>query len=305
MPDELEAIADAQALPAGGQQQSNTTEETPADTLAAGSEIEEVDGLEGEGEDGELQPVEPELIDVEYEGKVHKLPPELKDALLRTADYTRKTQEVAELRKATEARQAEVDRNYQTSQEVIEARAVIHNVDSQLKQYIDLTAQQWEQLENEDPMAAMSHWRKFQQLKEQRGQVAQYLDKTQAEMSDKAAQETDKRLRETRAFAEKEIPGWTPDVDVKIVEFAGKELGFSREQLLNQINPAVYKTLHLAMIGAEALKRTNTPPKTTQQAPQPLTKVTTRANPPATGLDDRLPQDEWLKRRNAMVAKKG
>ena len=38
MPDELAAIADAQALPAGGQQQSNTTEETPADTLAAGSE---------------------------------------------------------------------------------------------------------------------------------------------------------------------------------------------------------------------------------------------------------------------------
>ncbi|MDV4166199.1 hypothetical protein R1538_34685 [Rhizobium leguminosarum] len=303
MTEALAAIADAQAMPAGGQQQPNATEVQPADTNTdAGSDVEEVNDEEGDGEDGDQQPVEPELVDVEYEGKIHKLPPELKDALLRTADYTRKTQEVAEQRKAIEARQAEVDKAYQTSQEVIEARAIVHNIDSQLKTYENVN---WQQLENEDPMAAMSHWRQFQQLKEQRGQVAQYLDKTQAEMSEKFAQETDKRLRETRAFAEKEIPGWTPDVDVKIVGFAEKDLGFTREQLLTSLSPAVYKTLHLAMIGAEAIKRTNTPPKQQQQAPQPLTKVTARANPPAAGLDDRLPADEWLKRRNAQLSKKG
>lgn len=299
MTEALTAVADAQAMPAGGTQQQEAVNASEApDELENDSEAVEGDGSE---EDGEPQPVEPELVDVEYEGKVHKLPPELKDALLRNKDYTQKTQEVAELRKATEARQAEVDRAYQTSQEVIEARAVIHNVDSQLKQYENVN---WQQLEDQDPMAAMSHWRQFQMLKEQRGQVAQYLDKTQAEMSEKLAQETDKRLRETRAFAEKEIPGWTPDVDVKIVGFAEKELGFTREQLRAQINPAVYKTLHLAMIGAEAIKRTTTPPKQQQQAAQPLTKVTARANPVA-GLDDRLPADEWLKRRNAQLARKG
>lgn len=302
MTEALAAFADAQAMPAGGQQQPNATEVTADTNTDAGSDVEEVTGEEGEGEDGEQQPVEPELIDVEYEGKVHKLPPELKDALLRTADYTRKTQEVAELRKATEARQAEVDKAYQTSQEVIEARAIVHNIDTQLKQYEGVN---WSQLEQEDPMAAMSHWRQYQQLQQQRGQVAEYLTKTTNDLSEKVAQETDKRLRETRAFAEKEIPGWTPDVDVKIVGFAEKELGFTREQLRNSISPAVYKTLHLAMIGAEAIKRTNAPPKTAQQAPQPLTKVTARANPPAAGLDDRLPADEWLKRRNAQVSKKG
>ncbi|MGR9384908.1 hypothetical protein [Rhizobium leguminosarum] len=301
MTEALTAIADAQAMPAGGEQQQEAVNasEAPAAELENDSEV--VEGDESD-EDGEQQPVEPELVDVEYEGKVHKLPPELKDALLRTADYTRKTQEVAEQRKAIEAQKAEVDRAYQTSQEVIEARAIIHNVDSQLKQYEGVN---WQQLENEDPMAAMSHWRQFQQLKEQRGKVAQYLDKTQAEMSEQLAQETDKRLRETRAFAEKEIPGWTPDVDVKIVSFAEKDLGFTREQLRNSLSPAVYKTLHLAMIGAEAIKRTTTPPKQQQQATQPLTKLTARANPPNAGLDDRLPQDEWLKRRNAQLAKKG
>jgi predicted RNase H-like nuclease (RuvC/YqgF family) len=302
MTEALAAIADAQDLPAGGQQQPNATEVTPAENTDAGSDVEEVEDEEGDGEDGDKQPVEPELVDVEINGKTYKLPAELKDRVWLDADYTTKSQANAELKKSLDAKQAEIDQAYQTSQDVIEARAIAHNIDTQLKQYEGVN---WPQLEQEDPMAAMSHWRQFQQLKEQRGQVAQYLDKTQAEMSEQLAQETDKRLRETRAFAEKEIPGWTPDVDVKIVSFAEKDLGFTREQLRNSLSPAVYKTLHLAMIGAEAIKRTTTPPKQQQQAPQPLTKLTARANPPNAGLDDRLPQDEWLKRRNAQLAKKG
>lgn len=301
MTEALTAIADAQAMPAGGEQQPAAPNTSDDNQVELDTENEVVEGDESE-EDGEKQPVEPELVDVEINGKTYKLPAELKDRVWLDVDYTTKSQANAELKKSLDARQAEIDQAYQTSQEVIEARAIAHNIDTQLKQYENVN---WQQLENEDPMAAMSHWRQYQMLKDQRGQVAQYLDKTQAEMSEKVAQETEKRLRETRAFAEKEIPGWTPDVDVKIVGFAEKELGFTREQLRNSISPAVYKTLHLAMIGAEAIKRTTTPPKPTQQAPQPLTKVTARANPPAVGLDDRLPADEWLKRRNAQVAKKG
>lgn len=300
MTEALTAIADAQAMPAGGEQQPAAPNTSDDNQVELDTENEVVEGDESE-EDGEKQPVEPELVDVEINGKTYKLPAELKDRVWLDVDYTTKSQANAELKKSLDARQAEIDQAYQTSQEVIEARAIVHNIDSQLKTYENVN---WQQLENEDPMAAMSHWRQYQMLKDQRGQVAQYLDKTQAEMSEKVAQETDKRLRETRAFAEKEIPGWTPDMDVKIVGFAEKELGFSREQLRAQINPAVYKTLHLAMVGAEAIKRTTAPPKQQQPAPQPLTKVTARGNPVA-GLDDRLSADEWLKRRNAQLARKG
>ena len=154
MEEALAAIADAQALPAGGQQQSNAAETTPdeANLADAGSDTEEIVDLGDDEGDGE--PPEPELVEVEYEGKKHKVPPELKDALLRTADYTRKTQEVAEQRKAVEAKQVEANQAFQTSQEVIEARAHIHHVDSQLKQYENVN---WAQLEQEDPVGAMSH----------------------------------------------------------------------------------------------------------------------------------------------------
>lgn len=299
MTEALTAIADAQAMPAGGAQQQEAVNASEASAdLENDSEVVEGDGSE---EDGEQQPVD-ELIDVEYEGKVHKLPPELKDALLRTADYTRKTQEVAEQRKAIEAQKAEVDKAYQTSQEVIEARAMIHHVDSQLKQYENVN---WQQLENEDPMAAMSHWRQYQQLQQQRGQVAQYLDNTQNELSEKAKQATAGRLRETREFAEKELKGWTPDLDNKITEFATRDLGFTVDGLRDAYTPQVYKTLYLAHIGHLALQKQTAAPKPAPTATQPLNKVTARANPPSAGLDDRLTADEWLKRRNAQVSKKG
>jgi chaperonin cofactor prefoldin len=299
MQEALTAVADAQAMPAGGEQQQNAANAGETQEVELENDNEVVEGEEGEGE-GEL--AEPELADVEYEGKAYKLPPELKDALLRTADYTRKTQEVAEQRKAIEARQAEVQAAYQTSQEVIEARAVAHHIDSQLKQYENVN---WQALENEDPMAAMSHWRQFQQLQQQRGQVAQYLDKTQNDLSEKAKQATADRLRETRAFAEKELKGWTPELDNKITEFATKDLGFTVDSLRDQYTPQVYRTLYLAHIGHLALQKQTAAPKPSAPAAQPLTKVTTRANPPPSGLDDRLSGDEWLKRRQAQLAKKG
>jgi len=303
MQEALTAVADAQAMPAGGEQQQNAANAGETQEVELENDNEVVEGEEGEGEGDEA--AEPELADIEYEGKAYKLPPELKDALLRQADYTRKTQATAEKERVLEARQAEVDRAYQTSQEVIEARAVIHHLDSQLKQYNDLTPQQWQQLESEDPMAAMSHWRTFQQLKDQRGQVAQYLDKTHNDLSEKAKQATADRLRETRAFAEKELKGWTPDLDNKITEFATKDLGFSVDSLRDQYTPQVYRTLYLAHIGHLALQKQTAAPKPSAPAAQPLTKVTTRANPPPSGLDDRLTGDEWLKRRNAQLAKKG
>lgn len=300
MQEALTAVADAQAMPAGGEQQQNAANAGETQEVELENDNEVVEGEEGEGE-GDEQP-ELELADVEYEGKAYKLPPELKDALLRAADYTRKTQEVAEQRKTVEAKMAEAQAAYQTSQEVIEARAVAHHIDSQLKQYENVN---WNALENEDPMEAMRHWRQFQQLQQQRGQVAQYLDKTQNELSEKAAQETDKRLRETRAFAEKELKGWSPELDNKITEFAIKDLGFTVDSLRGAYSPQVYKTLYLAHLGHIALQKQTAAPKPSAPAAQPLTKVTTRANPPPSGLDDRLSMDEWTKRRNAQLAKKG
>ncbi|ANK73738.1 hypothetical protein FA04_14580 [Ensifer adhaerens] len=300
MDEVLTAVAEGQTTPvAQAPEPQDSTNEIPGDDkdLENTSEIEG-DGLESEGDE---QP-EPEETEVEFNGKTYKIHPDLRDGFLMRADYTKKSMEVADIRKEAEAKREEAAQAYQTSQEVLEARSVIINIDGQLQQYENVN---WDQLEQEDPLGAQSHWRRFQTLREQRGQVAQYLDKTQHELSEKVAQETDKRLRETRAFAEKELKGWTPELDNKITEFATKDLGFTVDALRSSYSPQVYKTLYLAHLGHLALQKQAAAPKPATPAAQPLSKVSARANPPLAGLDDRLTSDEWLKRRNAQVQKRG
>src|SRR5690242_17210740 len=56
---------------------------------------EEQSDDEGDGEEA--------LIDIEHDGRAYKIPAELKNAFLRNADYTRKTQALAESRRELES----------------------------------------------------------------------------------------------------------------------------------------------------------------------------------------------------------
>lgn len=274
MDEAMTAIAEEQALPAT-QTQAQVAEGNEPETDEVEVEDLEADGSEGE-EEGEGGEPELEMTEIEADGKKYRIPAELKDKFLMQADYTRKTQETAALKKTYEAKMEEASRHYQTAQEVIEAKAYMLNVDNQLKQYENVN---WQQAHNEDPMGVQQAYMHFQQLKEQRGQVAQYLQNAEAERTAKAEQEVANRLQETRQFAEKNIPGWTPEVDAKVVDFATKELGFDIEQIRAAVNPSIYKTLHYAWLGAQTLQKQSAAPKPTVQQVKPLTKVSAKSNP--------------------------
>lgn len=240
-------------------------------------ELEQASETEGEEEAGAegQQPEAPEMVEIEIDGKKYQVPAELKDGYLKNGDYTRKTQEVAEMRRSAEAKIEEAAKHFQASQEFIQANAALMNVEQQLQQYQNVNWNQWEQ---EDPMAANSHWRQFQMLKEQRGEVAQYLEKTQAERNAKAERDIANRLHETREFAQKEIPGWSEEVDKKIVGFA-QGVGFSIDQLKAAMTPQVYKILHLAWLGDQSMQKQKAAPARPQAPVKPLTTVTPKASP--------------------------
>ncbi len=292
MSEAMQAIANELATPAIETQQQNQTAEVNADEMEALPDEELA-----EGEDGEAEQAEPEYDEIEWEGKKYNIPKELKSGFMMNADYTRKTQEVAEQRKSVEAQKEQAAALYQASEDYIEAKAAVKMIEGQLQQYQNLN---WTQLEQEDPMAAMSHWRQFQMLKEQHQQGMSYLHKADEERTANAQQEIAKRLQETRDFAAKEIPGYSIELEDKVAGFAIKELGFSVEQLQAAITPQVFRTLHLAWLGSQALQKKAAAPKPAAPPTQPLSKVTARANP-TQGLDDRLSTEEWMKRRNAQA----
>lgn len=66
-----------------------------ADALdQAGAEAEGQD-IDGEEPDDQAEAEAEDAEDIEYEGQTFRVPKVLKDAFLRNADYTQKTQEVA------------------------------------------------------------------------------------------------------------------------------------------------------------------------------------------------------------------
>lgn len=286
--------------------EQETIDPTELETPAIGEDQDDnqAEELQTESQDGEDEGLAPEIeyAEIERNGKRWQVPKELEGEFMMQADYTKKTQNVSAKERELEARAAQIAQQAQFAEEEMTERATLVNVKSQLEQYAQVN---WDALENEDPMSAQRHWRNYQTLKDQHAQLAGNLQQRQEFRTREAQQEAAKRIEETRNFAQKEIPGWSPEMDGKILEFT-QSMGIDKTALQQTMNPQVYKILHHAWIGYQALQKQAAPPKASAQpAAQPLTKITARANPPVTGLDDRLSAEEWMKRRNAQLAKRG
>lgn len=238
--------------------------------------------------------------EVEYEGKRYSLPAELKAALLRQADYTRKTQEVAEMKRSAEARAADIENAFSVSQEYIQARAYQHTLNEQLQQYQGLTQADWGKLESDDPLGAQSHWRQYQMLKEEAGKVGDFIQKTESDRSAAEEQAIANRLHETREYAEREIPGWNDEVDRQVFDFATSQ-GFDAATLRKAYNPQTYRVLYYAMIGAKSLQRQQAPQKAAQIPVKPLSKVTAKANPAAAKDPEDMSMAEYVAFRSAQM----
>lgn len=207
-------------------------EESPAE-VAESDEPEEP--TEGEGED--------EGEEVEFEGKAYKVPKGIKEALLRQADYTKKTQEVAEQRKAVEERAQVLEQREKVSAQTFEKAVEFREVQKQLAQYEKVD---WTTLAQEDPARATQLNIAYQLL--QREAQTKYGEWKQAEQQ--TQQLTEQSRQQMLVKAEQELktrlPNFGPQVAEKIAK-AGKEYGITDQELNSLIDPRYVHVLHDAM----------------------------------------------------------
>lgn len=289
----IEAPAVDEPVELGNEPEAAEATDQTEETAPEGSEAAE------EAEEEPQADPEHELAEIELNGKKYQIHPDLRDGFLMHADYTRKTQEVAAMRKEAENFKAEAEKIYSTSNEEIEARAALHGVDAQLNQFQNLD---WNRLEQEDPLGAQSAWRNFQMLKEQRSQIAQYLDTAQTQRFAKAEQDIANRLQETRRFAEQNIPGWNPEIDAKVVKFA-EGIGFARDQLAAAMTPQVYQMLHLAWVGSQVSNLQKAPPKPAPTQVKPTKTVSAKASPAVTRNPEDMSMSEYVAYRKSQGQK--
>lgn len=235
--------------------------------------------------------------EIEHEGRKYRVPSALKPLLLMQADYTRKTQEVAEQRRAV---QAERQALHQTSQAELDTYAQATTIAGQLAQYQQVDWRAWHE---SDPFAAAAATSEYQMLRDAHGQALARLSQLHGQRTLQTQQEIARRMEEGRAALVKDIPEWSDDLKARLIGFAAG-YGFSRDELDDlEADPRVAKVLHAAFSGSA---RSETARKVhnlvAAQQVQPAASVKARVAPPG-GLDDRLSPDEWVRRRNAQLRK--
>lgn len=220
---------------------------TEANTPAVGSEEPSYDDLLNEAEGAAEARPDAEFVDVEYEGETFKLPPKLKDALLRQADYTKKTMEIAETRKAIEADRAQAEQVRNISTAKVNAIGQAQILDYQIR---NLEATPVDGLTQEQINALRMDLR---DLYDQKNQVSSDIQQLASAEKYAETEELGKLRQQALQEAASLVPNWS-DARRTELETLAKELGAGLDP--NDITePWAYKVLHLADIGKKFIER--------------------------------------------------
>lgn len=280
----------------------DTSSDIETNDAEVGNEVQETEQLfddEGNPIEDQAEDDEEEFEEIERDGKKYKIPAALKSELLMQADYTRKTQELAETRKAFEAERQAAQQADETEMSV---RANLALMDRQIGEFSKVD---WNAWHDSDPFEAQKQFAQFQLLKDAKVQATNYLSHVQQERTVREQQETAKRLEEGAAEIAKAIPDWSPAYAAKLLEAGQKHFGFSKEDLDGIDDPKVVLALNDAVKWREHQAKTKAANKHVKaQEVQPAAKVG-RSSAPPKGLDDRLSADEWMRRRNEQLRKRG
>lgn len=276
------------------EQQDNPVQEAVDESEASGEELPEIEEIEADPMEG--------YEDFEIDGKTVKIPSDIKPYLLRQADYTRKTQEVAEARRELEAKEQQIAARQQLSEQEFNANIQLANINAELKAFEGIDWNQEAAKLSEDPIGFQDLQRqhmRWQQLREAQGQLAGFLGQAQQQKAIEQQQDFSRRAQETQSFAAKNIKNWTPDLDLKITQFAETQ-GFTREQLNAALSPAVYKMLHDAyQYNAVLSRQSQARPSTTGQKPSPTRTVSAKANPSPTVSPSEMTFEQYEKWRKS------
>lgn len=254
----------------------------------------EAEGLDGEHPEEEDEDLEEELDGLKVRGKKEAIE-RLKAERLMQADYTRKTQEVAEQRKAIQAERERVEQTRAFEQQNLDIVADIRAMDREMAQLQQVNLHQ---LSDQDPVQAQKLMVRLQQLQSIRGQAANALAQRQAQFQQWSQHEAARQLEEGRQVLQREIPGWGPDLAAKLVEY-GKSRGYTEAQLGNVTTPNFVIDLYRSFQFDEARKKATQRPKQVQE--KPVTRVQASSKSRGVVDPDKLSTDEWMKWRNSQI----
>lgn len=241
---------------------------------------------------------DPDAEEVELNGKKYVVPKGWKDERLMHADYTRKTQETAEERKAIAAEKVQLQQRAAAEESHLQDLANLRLTESVLQRY---QGANWQQMAAEDPAGTQARWIDYQQAQEARRFVAERISQHQHQRGLQAQQEIAKRVQESEAALASDDKTWTEARSAELSAFIQKQYGFNRDELAQSLSPKFVRLMRDAMTGRQALTKATAKPPPEQVKPSVVLKANTATKP---GLHDSLPIEEWMRRHNSQLRKK-
>jgi len=276
-------------------QEPDTSELPGAETVTEGAE-------QGNEEDTPPDPWAGYVDFVHADGNTYKVPEALADGYYRNKDYTQGKQALAEEKRAIAAQKEELTRAAQVSEQELNIKIELNGIVDKLQHYEQVD---WDAFEAQEPLAAQSEFRKYQQLQQQFNRKYGDLQTAQTERNQIVERHLANQIAATTEYAYKHLPGMTPELDAKITEFAIKDIGFDPDTLKKSYNPQIYRTLYLAFLGQQTLANRSKPaaPKPVPPA-KPLEIVSSKTGSTGRKSLVDMDMDEYAAARKAQLAKK-
>lgn len=269
------------------------------------------DQADGEGdeadEDGSQDEPEDDLEEVEWGGKKHRIPKDLKPALMMQADYTRKTQEVAEAARSLSEERAKWT---QLSEEVVAAKIEEKAVKDRLSDIQALSDRDWQEIAALDRQNGTDNYnRLMREMNTLPGKLSALEEQSKAKESEALNQKSEARIKLIEQGYQtlvRDIPGWGPEYGAKLADFVKSDFGLTPETHGQYFeDPAMVKLAHAAFQAKNLQAKAKTQQRADQANATPLPKTNKGGAAPKAGLHDGLSAKEWADRRNRELAAKG
>ena len=254
----------------------------------------------------EAEANQPETEEIDFNGEKHRIPKALKGAFMMQADYTRKTQEIAERGRSLEERATALQHHGRLHQEHMGEAGRVTAFNDQLAA---LGRFDWNSLRNSDPIETQALLRAYTQMRNHRDAAAGALHHSISQRALDGQRVSAKRIEEGHTAVARDIKDWNPELFGKAADFAVRDFGFTPQEVAGVSDPRLLKVLHRAYVGDQVLKTQAAQSKAAAaHYAKPLTQVgsNTGANARRTtdSSGDGLSTSEWMRRENERVRKK-
>jgi hypothetical protein len=269
------------------------------------------------GGEGEQPAATPETAEVEFGGKKYVVPKALEAAILKDADYTQKTQQLAQERQA--AQQAIAEREQQLAQQAqlqqthFEELATLKALDGQvqqLSQFVQQGSANWHTLTPEQQLQVQQANVQLGAIREQRMGAVQRLQQAQQQLGQQAQQQAQQAQRAAVETVRSIVSQWSPDVTAAVNDLGASVYGVQQQHFqFFAANPGLLPILRDAVLYQQAQKRAasataKAAPKAVQSAEPTPTLPSGGGSGTVRSLNDpAVPMDEWMKRRRQQLSK--